>query len=161
MARIFLGLGTNLGDRAQHLKDAVAGLTRRAAVRLVQASDVYETPPWGVLDQPSFYNQCLEVETDLSPHALLKRCLELEQDLGRVRTEKWGPRLIDIDLIAWDGANIATKDLILPHPHATDRPFVLIPLADIAPAFNLDGRSVRDRVLALPDARRSEVRPVV
>ncbi len=139
-----IALGSNIGDIRANMARALDLLTERGDVRLVARSRDFKTPPWGKTDQPWFANACAGVATDLEPSELLARCLEVERRLGRVRTEKWGPRIIDLDVLAHKAGAVNEPDLVLPHPRITERAFVLAPLADIAPDLVLDGRTVRD-----------------
>jgi len=134
-----LALGGNLGAPAQAFADALAQMEAGGHVRVLARSRVWRTPPWGKTDQPDFLNMAARVETDLSPHALLDLCLDLERRAGRVRAERWGPRTLDLDVIAVGDARISDERLILPHPRAHERAFVLAPLAEIAPALLLNG----------------------
>lgn len=142
-ARAYLGLGGNIGDVRTTIAEALDLLARRGA-RLVARSSDYETPPWGKTDQQAFVNACAIVETALAPHELLALCLEVEKDLGRIRHEKWGPRVIDIDVLAYEGRVIDTPDLIVPHRYMLDRAFVLVPLCEIAPDLDVGGRTIAD-----------------
>jgi 2-amino-4-hydroxy-6-hydroxymethyldihydropteridine diphosphokinase len=128
MARAFLGLGSNLGDRAAHLRTAVAALDGVVAV-----SPVYETDPVGGPEQGPYLNLVVELATDESPRALLERCAALEAAAGRVREERWGPRTLDVDVLWVEGAAVDEPDLQLPHPRLWQRRFVVAPLADLAP----------------------------
>jgi 2-amino-4-hydroxy-6-hydroxymethyldihydropteridine diphosphokinase len=129
--RVYLGLGTNLGDRRANLTAALKAMP--PAVRPITASPIYETPPWGYLDQPSFLNQVIETETNLTPTELLDFLKGLEIRLGRSPTFRYGPRLIDIDILFYDELVLKQSGLTVPHPRLIDRAFVLAPLADIAP----------------------------
>lgn len=150
-ARAFLGLGSNLGDRAGMLSAALRLLAGRD-LRIVRTSCVYESPPWGKTDQPAFLNQVVEIETTLSPQGLLARCREVEERLGRVRRERWGPRTIDIDILLYGDRQIDTPDLVVPHAELRRRAFVLVPLAELAPALRLPtGETVEDLLRAVPD----------
>jgi 2-amino-4-hydroxy-6-hydroxymethyldihydropteridine diphosphokinase len=151
MAETVLALGGNVGDVRKTLDRAVAMLCDGREVRLVARSSDYRTPPWGVTDQPAFVNLCLVVETALPPRALLARALEVEAELGRERAKerRWGPRTIDIDLIAYDDIRIDEPDLTLPHPRALERAFVLAPLAEIAPERMIAGTKVADALARL------------
>jgi 2-amino-4-hydroxy-6-hydroxymethyldihydropteridine diphosphokinase len=151
MAEAVLALGGNVGDVRKTLDRAVAMLCDGRKVRLIARSSDYRTPPWGVTDQPAFVNLCLVVETALSPRALLARALEVEAALGRDRGKerRWGPRTIDIDLIAYDDIRIDEPDLTLPHPRALERAFVLAPLAEIAPDRMIAGTRVADALARL------------
>jgi 2-amino-4-hydroxy-6-hydroxymethyldihydropteridine diphosphokinase len=144
MAEALLALGGNVGDVRATLDRAVALLCDGRAVRLLARSGDYRTPPWGVEDQPAFVNLCIAVATRLSPRALLARALEVEAALGRdrARERRWGPRAIDIDLIAYDEVTLEEPDLTLPHPRALERAFVLTPLAEIAPNRMIAGTTV-------------------
>ena len=152
MATVYLGLGTNLGDRLAHLRQALAGLPGLRA-----CSSVYETEPWGKLDQPRFLNLCCALETHLVPPDLHAELKALERALGRQPGgERWGPRPIDIDLLTYDDLVLDTPELTIPHPGIAERAFVLRPLAEIAPDLRLPGRadSVADLLARLPDADR-------
>jgi len=157
--RVFLELGSNLGDRAQMLARGRA-LLEEPDLRIVGVSRVYESPPWGMADQPWFLNQVVQIRTGLPPRALLSRCLDIEAQLGRVRTVRWGPRTIDIDILLYDGLEMNTPDLIIPHPRLRQRAFALIPLEELAPGLVLpDGTAVESALAALPD--RASVREYV
>ncbi len=144
MPNALIGLGGNIGDVRAVLDEAVRRFCDGAAVRLVARSADYQTPPWGVLDQPDFVNLCLRVETALSPQALLERALSVEASLGRNRAaeQRWGPRVVDIDILAYDGLSLDEPGLSLPHPRLRARAFVLVPLAEIAPDWWIGGESV-------------------
>ncbi|MFL6797684.1 MAG: 2-amino-4-hydroxy-6-hydroxymethyldihydropteridine diphosphokinase [Xanthobacteraceae bacterium] len=146
MADALLALGGNVGAVHHTLGRAVDGLCESEGVRLVARSSTYRTQPWGIADQPAFLNLCIAIETSLSPTALLSRIQEVERALGRDRAkeQRWGPRPIDIDIIAYDEIRLATPVLTLPHPRWAERAFVLVPLAEIAPDRLIDGRPVRD-----------------
>jgi len=135
MAEALIGLGGNVGDVRETLDRAVAALCEAPGVRLMAQSSDYRTPPWGVEDQPAFVNRCIAVATELAPRALLDRALAVEQTLGRDRTHerRWGPRRVDIDLLAYDDVTLIAPALTLPHPHLLDRPFAWQPLAELAP----------------------------
>jgi len=130
---VYLALGTNLGDRLANLEALQEVLPPQ--VRVLTASPVYETPPWGVLDQPAFLNQVLEAETELSPHELLRFLKRLEIEMGRKSTVRYGPRLIDVDILFYDALVLESDGLVIPHPRLTERAFVLVPMADLAPKF--------------------------
>jgi 2-amino-4-hydroxy-6-hydroxymethyldihydropteridine diphosphokinase len=133
--RIFIGVGSNLGDRAGYLSQARALLEATGKCSLIKASSIYETAPVGVIDQPAFLNQVIEVRSDLGPEELLEKVHEIEKSLGRERKQRWGPRTIDIDLLCYGERRMTTERLILPHPEAPRRRFVLVPWAEIAPEF--------------------------
>ena len=146
MAEALIGLGGNVGDARATLDQAVAAFCDGAAVRLLARSSDYRTPPWGVEDQPPFINLCLAVATSLAPGELLARGLAVERAFGRDRANerRWGPRPLDIDLLAYDDVTQDGPDLILPHPRLFERAFVLVPLAEIAPDRVIAGVSVRE-----------------
>lgn len=143
-ARAFLALGSNLGDRRGLLTAALDRLEDGGALRVRAQSSLYETAPVGKTDQPWFYNLVIEVETALSPSALLAHCQVVEDALGRRRGEPWGPRTVDIDILLYNDMTVDTATLVIPHPELTRRRFVLEPLLEIAPDARLpDGRPVR------------------
>ncbi|MBI5952109.1 MAG: 2-amino-4-hydroxy-6-hydroxymethyldihydropteridine diphosphokinase [Chloroflexi bacterium] len=127
----YLALGSNMGNRLTNLKAAAANLTPQMAVK--NRSSIYETPPWGFTEQAEFLNQVLMVYTYLKPQALLDHLKRLETALGRVPSFPNGPRLIDIDILFYDDLVLDTPSLVIPHPRLHERPFVLVPLAEIAP----------------------------
>jgi 2-amino-4-hydroxy-6-hydroxymethyldihydropteridine diphosphokinase len=129
--RAFLGLGSNLGDRPANLQAAVDRLGEREGIRVARSSRVYETDPVGGPPQPAYLNAVIEVETELDPRELLTGCLDVERDLGRVRSERWGPRTIDIDVLTFDRLTVDEPDLTVPHPRMHERGFVLAPLAEL------------------------------
>ncbi|AVO03065.1 2-amino-4-hydroxy-6-hydroxymethyldihydropteridine diphosphokinase [Staphylococcus simulans] len=133
MTDVFLGLGSNVGDRENQLKEAIRLLDEQSGIKVVKVSSFYETEPVGYVDQPDFLNLCVEIQTELSPKAVLERGLAIEQQLHRVRKERWGPRTLDIDILLYGDQVIEEQDLTIPHPRMTERAFVLIPLQEIAP----------------------------
>ena len=133
MPTVYIALGTNLGDRLANLRAAIAALPPSVVVR--QSSHVYETPPWGLTDQPAFLNMAVKAETRLEPAALLATLKRIEQELGRTPTVRWGPRVIDIDILFYDDLVLEIPEATIPHPRLHKRAFVLVPLVDIAPDF--------------------------
>ncbi|ACL60808.1 2-amino-4-hydroxy-6-hydroxymethyldihydropteridine diphosphokinase [Methylobacterium nodulans] len=156
MADAYLGLGSNLGDKAAMLTRAIAALDATPGLRVTARSRFYRTPPWGDTDQDWFLNAAVAVETALSPHALLEACLAIEARLGRVRERRWGPRVIDIDVLHYAGAVVEDERLVLPHRFVRERAFVLVPLAEIAPDLVIGGETV---VQALAKLDRSGIEP--
>jgi 2-amino-4-hydroxy-6-hydroxymethyldihydropteridine diphosphokinase len=146
MAEALLGLGGNLGDVRTTLARAVTALCDGREVQLVARSSDYRTPPWGVTDQPPFVNLAIVVETALTPRALLDRALTVEAMFGRDRIKelRWGPRILDIDIIAFDAIEIEESGLTLPHPRLFERAFVLAPLAEIVPDRKIKGITVAE-----------------
>ncbi|KGP75557.1 2-amino-4-hydroxy-6-hydroxymethyldihydropteridine pyrophosphokinase [Desulfosporosinus sp. Tol-M] len=142
--RAFLGLGSNLGDRAHYLGEAISALGS-PLTEVMATSRIYETEPWGLMNQPLYWNQVIEVETSLEPLELLGVCQQIENQLGRERKVHWGPRTIDIDLLIYDNRFSKSEKLILPHPYLEERAFVLAPLREIAPELVLtSGRSISE-----------------
>ena len=137
-----IGLGSNIGDKAGNIARAIALLTAKGGIRLVAASRLYTSPPWGVVEQDTFANACITIATQLSPHDLLRRCQTVENEMGRVRQQKWGPRLIDVDILTYRGETISTPDLTVPHPFIGQRAFVLLPLAEVAPGLVIGGQTL-------------------
>lgn len=151
MARLYLALGSNLGDRRANLQSALQALPPAVLVR--RASPVYETPPWGLTEQPAFLNMVVEAETGLPPLDLLSHLKRLETQLGRLPAVRYGPRLIDIDILFYDDLVLDSPGLTIPHPRLHERAFVLVPLADLAPDLVHPrlGQTLRD-LLAAVDA---------
>jgi 2-amino-4-hydroxy-6-hydroxymethyldihydropteridine diphosphokinase len=133
MAVVYLALGSNLGDRKANLNEATRRLCETPGVTCLRVSSHVRTEPWGVTDQPEFLNGAVAVETSLPPEVLLRVVKAIERDMGRQPGPRWGPRLIDIDLLWYDGLSLETADLTLPHPEMMNRPFVREPLREIAP----------------------------
>ena len=160
MAEALVALGGNIGDARDTLDRAIAAFCDGENVRLLARSSDYCTAPWGIEDQPPFVNLCVAVETSLTPRALLARAQAVERALGRERSKerRWGPRAVDIDLVAYDDLVLQEPDLTLPHPQLFGRAFVLAPLAEIVPDRLIAGRRVRD-ALAQVDASGVEKLP--
>lgn len=147
--RAWLGLGGNLGDPAAAMAAALQALDGHAAVSVVAVSSLYRTPPWGVTDQPDFLNAVVAVDTALTARQLLDLCLETERRLKRVRAGRWGPRVIDIDILLYGDEAIDEEGLQVPHPRMASRAFVLVPLAEIVPDLRIAGESVAARLADL------------
>lgn len=135
MNEAFLSIGSNIGDRFVHLSEAVRALHSHEHVKVMVVSSIYETAPVGYTDQADFLNLVVRVETNLHAHELLAVCQEIEHGQGRVRTIRWGPRTVDLDILLYNQDHIETENLVVPHPRMHDRGFVLIPLLEIAPAI--------------------------
>jgi 2-amino-4-hydroxy-6-hydroxymethyldihydropteridine diphosphokinase len=144
-----IGIGSNVGDKAGNIARAVDLLCADGAVRLVAMSRLYRSAPWGIQEQDWFVNGAAAVATDVTPHDLLQRCLAVEDAMGRVRSVKWGPRLVDVDVLTYRGVTIDTPDLKVPHPFIEQRSFVLVPLLDIAVDEIVRGRTVRELATAI------------
>jgi 2-amino-4-hydroxy-6-hydroxymethyldihydropteridine diphosphokinase len=143
MPEVYLSLGSNLGDRAANLWEAVRRLAEPPGCKLERVSRLYETAPIGPRDQPWFMNAVVRLHVTRSAHELLAAAKQIELDMGRKAGERWGPRLIDIDLLLYGDETIRTDDLVIPHPEFWNRRFVLVPLAEVLPAGPM-----RDRALA-------------
>ena len=128
---VFMGLGSNIGGREQHLRDGIKLLAQSLDVR--QASSIYETDPWGYKDQPHFLNMVCRIQTDMPPEELLSFFQKVEQLVGRVHTFRYGPRVLDVDILTYGDQVIAIPALEIPHPGLADRAFILVPMAEIAP----------------------------
>ena len=137
MKEIYLGLGSNIDPRKSYLKKAVYEINRLSQTKVSKKSSIYETKAVDYTDQDDFLNAVIKIESSLSPEVLLKKLLKIEKKLGRVRTKKWGPRTIDIDILLYGDREYKSEDLKIPHPRMTERAFVLIPLAEIADPKNL------------------------
>lgn len=133
----FIGLGSNMGDRYQYLVQAVDLIADAPFIELVNTSSVYETDPVGYEDQDQFLNMVIEIKTDLSAEQLLANCMRIEQELGRKREIKWGPRTIDLDILLYNQENIETEELAVPHPRMLERAFVMVPLLEICPDIEI------------------------
>ena len=144
MASALIALGGNVGDVRATFEKAIANICGMAQAALVARSSDYRTPPWGDEAQPRFINACIEIDTPLDPHALLFVLHKVEQKFGRDRAKerRWGPRTLDLDLIAYDDVTLDKPELTLPHPRLFERAFVLVPLAEIAPDRVIRGRRV-------------------
>jgi 2-amino-4-hydroxy-6-hydroxymethyldihydropteridine diphosphokinase len=144
---VFLGLGSNLNDREAYLENAISQLDADENIQVLMRSSILQTKALGDMAQPMYLNMVVEIETSLSPKELLNVCLEIEADNGRVRTEKWGPRTLDIDILFYGDEVVDTLGLRIPHPELIQRSFVLEPLAEIAPDFKHP--KSKDSVLAM------------
>ncbi len=132
MATVYIGIGSNLGNREENCEKAI-GLLLESGIAVTGTSSMIETEPWGVMDQQQFINMAVEAQTDLGPEELLAALKKIEFDMGRLSSARWGPRLVDLDILFYDDLVMKTDDLEIPHPFIKDRDFVLIPLAEIAP----------------------------
>ena len=147
----YVGLGANLGDREGSIRRAVKLLGAADGVEVLSVSTLRETEPWGPVEQPPYLNGAVELETALGPRALLELLLDVERRLGRVRTERWGPRTIDLDLLLHGDGVVEEPGLTLPHPRLHERRFALEPLAELAPDTVVPGRGTVSALLAVLD----------
>ena len=154
MADVLIALGGNVGDVRATLQKAIANICGMTQAVLLARSSDYSTPPWGDDRQDRFINACIEIETSLDPHALLFTLHKIEARFGRDRRQEthWGPRTLDLDLIAYDDVSIQKPELTLPHPRLFERAFVLVPLAEIAPERRIAGRRVAAALAELSTA---------
>ena len=143
-ARAALGLGSNLGDRRALLSAAISAIGETPGIEVVGVSPFVETDPVGGPEQPDYLNAVMVVDTTLQPEQLLEVAQRCEQQAGRVRTERWGPRTLDVDVLAYDGVTTSDPHLTLPHPRSTERAFVMTPWAAVDPTFVVLGRSVKE-----------------
>ena len=138
----YLSLGGNLGDPARTMASALRLLHADAHTRVAAVSTLYRTPPWGKTDQPDFLNAAARLESSLTPRGLLDLCLDVERRLKRERRERWGPRLVDLDILLFEGEAVHEPGLEIPHPRMLERAFVLVPLAEIAPHLEIAGEGL-------------------
>ena len=148
MATAFVGIGSNLGDRESNLRRAVDLLSAEDGIEVAAVSEIRETEPVGPVEQGPFLNGAVQVETTLAPRELLQRLLEVENRLGRVREERWGPRTIDLDLLLYGNETIDEPGLTVPHPRLHERRFALEPLSDLAPSLEIPGKGPISALLA-------------
>jgi 2-amino-4-hydroxy-6-hydroxymethyldihydropteridine diphosphokinase len=155
--RAYIALGSNLGNSKQQLLSAIEKLSNLPNSRVLARSRLYRTPPWGKLEQPDFLNAVVVLETPLLPHDLLDALLEIEREAGRLRSgERWGPRTLDLDLLHVAGQTINDDRLTLPHPHISERAFVLLPLSEVAPDLEIPGRGRVSDLLRAVDTQGCE-----
>jgi 2-amino-4-hydroxy-6-hydroxymethyldihydropteridine diphosphokinase len=151
MADVLIALGGNVGDVRATFRKAISNICGMTQGALLARSSDYATPPWGELDQARFINACIEIDTSLDPHALLFTLHKIEKKFGRDRAQetRWGPRSLDLDLIAYDDVSIDKPELTLPHPRLFERAFVLVPLVEIVPDRLIAGRDIRAALAGL------------
>jgi len=158
MLRAYLGLGSNMGDRQKNLDFALEQLPKHPNICLLQVATFLETDAVGYLDQDKFLNSAAEIETTLTPPQLLAVLQQIEQAAGRVRTIRWGPRTLDIDILLYDNLVLADPDLTIPHPRLRERAFVLQPMQEIAPDLPVppDGQTIKQLLDQLVQGRCSD-----
>jgi 2-amino-4-hydroxy-6-hydroxymethyldihydropteridine diphosphokinase len=162
MADVLIALGGNVGDVRTSFARAIDLVCERAPGRLLARSSDYETPPWGDEQQPAFINACIRLATPSAPQPLLSILHEIEREFGRDRTteRRWGPRTLDLDLLAYNDIAIDSEDLTLPHPRLFERAFVLVPLAEIAPDRRIAGRTAAEALAGISTAGIKRLPPV-
>lgn len=158
--QVYISLGTNIGEREQHLVKAIQLLRKNSKIKLTNISSIYETDPVGYTEQSRFLNMVVEIQTSYQPLELLTKTQEIEAKLGRVRDIRWGPRIIDLDILLYNQENSKMDRLIIPHPRMHERAFVLIPLNEIAPQLNIPpwNKRVVDFINELPETDVKDVR---
>ncbi len=142
MSKVYISIGSNMGDKQGHLAKAVQLLNMHDAITVIKESAYYETLPVGYTDQENFINQVIELDTILSPDELLDYCQLIEFQLKRKREIKWGPRTIDLDILLYDNQKVHNERLIIPHPRMIDRAFVMVPLYEIAPELTIFNQNI-------------------
>lgn len=146
MSIVYLGLGTNLGNKEVNLRQAINLIRDFPKTSVSKTSKVYETEPWGYSQQDDFLNLCLEIETKLKPKELLKKCQLVEEKLGRKRLVKWGPRSIDVDILIYDELTLEEEELTIPHPRIGERAFVLVPLSELNNNLIIDNQNISELI---------------
>lgn len=149
---VYLSLGGNIGEPAKAFAAALRMLDADSLTKVKKVSSLYRTPPWGKTDQPDFLNASAELSTTRDPRSFLELCLESERALKRVRAERWGPRLIDLDVLLFGDRKVHEQGLEIPHPRMFDRAFVLVPLAEIAPDLVVSGIAIAERLTTIDRA---------
>lgn len=149
MNKVYLSLGSNMGDKIQHLKDAVSIIKEYDRVSNVMVSSFYETAPVGYLDQDLFVNIALSLDTEMEPYEMLSLCQHVEEELKRKRIIRWGPRTIDVDILLFNDIISNDEKLTIPHPRMKERAFVIVPLYEIANDISIDGDSIESIYQAL------------
>ncbi|MDR1615668.1 MAG: 2-amino-4-hydroxy-6-hydroxymethyldihydropteridine diphosphokinase [Syntrophomonadaceae bacterium] len=157
---VYVGLGTNLGNKRENLSISIMEIEKISELKLTAVSSVYESPPWGNEKQDDFFNQVVAVKTALEPLALLDKIKKIEIKMGRQSGEKWGPRVIDLDILLYGEEVICSEQLTIPHQHMRDRLFVLVPLREIAPdlLFPDDGASIEEVLNRVSLRGRNEIK---
>lgn len=149
----YIALGSNMGDRFGYLKKALLLLESHEGIQVVNTSSIYETDPVGYTDQDQFLNMAVQVKTKLNSEELLAECLRIEEELGRKREIRWGPRTLDLDILLYNHENIETEKLTIPHPRMSERAFVLLPLLEMEPNLTLStmDKPLKSFLQSIPD----------
>lgn len=161
MNRVYLGLGTNMGDRKAYLESACDILNNNEKIEITKKSKIYETKAWGYTEQSDFLNMCIELNTSLDKYELLKVCQDIEEKLNRKRVIRWGPRTIDIDILFFNDIISEEENLLIPHPRIKERAFVLIPLMDLNDKLVIDKNTIDIYLNSLTDEERQEVKEFI
>lgn len=153
----YIGVGSNQGDSIELIKKALKLINEATGVRIIRAAPLYRTEPIGFEDQPWFYNTVVELEVDITPFQLLELLQEVEKKLGRIRTLRWGPRTIDLDILIFGDQTIKHPDLVIPHPRMTERAFVMVPLVHLIPYRMFNGKTIENIAHTLQDNQKLEM----
>ena len=157
----YLALGSNLENPFSQVKQAVSTIAAHQDMALVTVSSAYKTPPWGITDQPDFINAMVSITTTLSPTQLLQACKKIESDQRRVKTFRWGPRIIDVDIIHIEGVSLNSEELTIPHPRFHERAFVLLPFVEIAPNIKIGDRILTEIIKDFSINNQSSIDEVI
>lgn len=161
VSNIFLALGSNLGDRFEFFRKVISKINKDKSCRVLKCSSIYETTPYGEVDQPNFINAVIEIETDYNPHELLKYVKNMEKEIGRTpKVKKWGQREIDVDIIFYNDVIYTGDKMIIPHPECLKRDFVMAPLLEIAPNFVYPGLKKEIREFGLSALEKHIIRKI-
>lgn len=161
MNKAYLGLGTNIGNRLNYLRQALEKINSYKDIKITKKSKLYETKAWGYTEQADFLNMCVEIETDLKPIELLNKCQNIESDLNRERKIRWGPRTIDVDILFFNDIILQEENLEIPHPRIKERAFVLIPLMDLNDELKINNISINEYLKSLTTEEREEVKEFI
>lgn len=155
-SKVYISLGSNMGNRQEHLREAVNALEKHPQIEITGKSGFYTTSPVGYLEQDDFVNAVVAMETTLSPMEILEVCQAIEMEQHRERVIRWGPRTLDLDILWIEDFSASTEILTVPHPRMTERAFVMVPLSELAPALNVDGKNVLEhcKLLAGQEVRK-------
>lgn len=161
MNRVYLGLGTNMGERFEYLQGACEILSKNEYINITKKSKIYETKAWGYTDQADFLNMCIEIETKLDTYELLEVCQDVEKKLNRERIIRWGPRTIDVDILFFNDIILDDENLSIPHPRISERAFVLIPLMDLNSKLKIKNATIDNYLNSLTCEEREQVKEFV
>lgn len=158
---VFLSIGSNVGDRVSNLQGVIDKLSKHDDLKMCEISKVYETKPWGLIDQDDFLNCAVKIQTRLSPYELLSVLKDIERNLGREKNVKWGPRTADVDILFFGDIELDDDILTIPHKYMWERAFVLVPLADIAPCIDINDEKLSEYVKKMIDKDNIELLPIM
>ncbi|MGL4912788.1 MAG: 2-amino-4-hydroxy-6-hydroxymethyldihydropteridine diphosphokinase [Romboutsia sp.] len=161
MNRVYLGLGTNMGDRIDYLHNACEILNKHEYINITKKSKIYETKAWGYTDQADFLNMCIEIQTKLDTYELLEVCQHVEETLNRERIIRWGPRTIDVDILFFNDIILNDENLSIPHPRISERAFVIVPLMDLNSNLEIKGTIIENYLNSLTCEEREQVKEYI